>query len=428
MFKFLKNKIISKEAKIAVIGLGYVGLPIFLNFLKKNFYVIGIDSDKKKIDLLNKGKSYIKHIKLKKILKIKKLSFSSKFSDVKNSDIIIICLPTPLKKNFTPEMKYLRQSAKFLRNNIKKGQALILESTTYPGTTEEIYEPVIKSLNYNIGEEFFNVFSRKRDPGNKKFNIANTTKIVSGKTKNCIEIANLIYSSICKKIHSVPNIPTAEMTKLYENIFRSINIGLANEMKIILEKFNIDIYKVINAAKTKPFGFMPFYPGPGLGGHCIPIDPFLLSWKAKKKGLNTKFIKLSGVINRSMPLRVCKKAFKILKDNKIKNNKILILGLSYKKNIDDIRESPALEIIKILKNKKFKVDYSDPYFKQIPIMRNYKLNLKNKIIKPSSLKAYAAVILVTDHDNFNYKLIKKYSNIIIDTRGKFKNSKNIYRA
>ena len=188
------------------------------------------------------------------------------------------------------------------------------------------------------------------------------------------------------------------------------------------------IYKVINAAKTKPFGFMPFYPGPGLGGHCIPIDPFLLSWKAKKKGLNTKFIKLSGVINRSMPLRVCKKAFKILKDNKIKNNKILILGLSYKKNIDDIRESPALEIIKILKNKKFKVDYSDPYFKQIPIMRNYKLNLKNKIIKPSSLKAYAAVILVTDHDNFNYKLIKKYSNIIIDTRGKFKNSKNIYRA
>jgi len=430
MFKFLKNKIISKEAKIAVIGLGYVGLPIFLNFLKKNFYVIGIDSDKKKIDLLNKGKSYIKHIKLKKILKIKKnYHFSSKFSDVKNSDIIIICLPTPLKKNFTPEMKYLRQSAKFLRNNIKKGQALILESTTYPGTTEEIYEPVIKSLNYNIGEEFFLMYSPEReDPGNKKFNIANTTKIVSGKTKNCIEIANLIYSSICKKIHSVPNIPTAEMTKLYENIFRSINIGLANEMKIILEKFNIDIYKVINAAKTKPFGFMPFYPGPGLGGHCIPIDPFLLSWKAKKKGLNTKFIKLSGVINRSMPLRVCKKVFKILKDNKIKNNKILILGLSYKKNIDDIRESPALEIIKILKNKKFKVDYSDPYFKQIPIMRNYKLNLKNKIIKPSSLKAYAAVILVTDHDNFDYKLIKKYSNIIIDTRGKFKNSKNIYRA
>ncbi len=430
MYNLLKNKIVSKKAKIAVIGLGYVGLPIFLTFLKKGFYVVGIDNDKRKINLLKNYKSYIKHIKINKILKTKKnYALSTNISNVKKCDIIIICLPTPIKKNFSPEMKYLKQSAKMLRKNLKKGQAIILESTTYPGTTEEIYEPIIKNLKFEIGKEFFLMYSPEReDPGNKKFNISNTTKIVSGKTNKCKKLAILIYGSICKNIYSVPNIRTAEMTKLYENIFRSINIGLANEMKLILEKFNIDIYKVIEAAKSKPFGFMPFYPGPGLGGHCIPIDPFLLSWKAKKMGLNTKFIKLSGVINRSMPLRVFNKTLEVLKKNKIKNRKILILGISYKKNIDDIRESPALEIIKLFKNKNYKVGYSDPYFKKVPQMRNYNFNLKNKVISYSALKNYAAVLLITDHDKFNYKLIQRSANIIIDTRGKFKNFKNIYRA
>ncbi len=431
MHNFLKKKIETNKAVICVMGLGYVGLPIFLAFLKKGFKVIGIDNDSKKINLLKKGKSYIKHIKIDDILKLKKNNFvlSSNFSKIKNSDVIIVCLPTPIKKNLSPEMKFLNYSSKVLKKNLKKGQALILESTTYPGTTEEIYEPVIKSLDLKIGKDFFLIYSPEReDPGNKKYNIFNTTKIFSGKTKNCKVIGRSIYQKICKRVYEVSNIKTAEMTKLYENIFRSINIGLANEMKVILEKFNIDIYEVINAAKTKPFGFMPFYPGPGLGGHCIPIDPFILSWKAKKIGLDTKFIKLSGIINKSMPLRVFMKTNFILKKKNIRDKKILILGLSYKKNIDDIRESPALEIIKIFKSRKFTVDYSDPFFNQIPKMRNYNLRLKNKNITSSSLKKYAAVILVTDHNQFNYKMILKNSKIIIDTRGKFKNSSKVYRA
>ncbi len=430
MYINLKNKIKSKQAKISIIGLGYVGLPIFLEFLKNGFYVIGIDRDIKKIKLLRKGISYIDHINTDLLNKNKKnFECTNKFSEIKNADIIIICLPTPIKKNNSPEMKYLKSSVVSLRNNLKKGQALILESTTYPGTTEEIYEPILKKLGFKIGRDFFLIYSPEReDPGNKKFNIKNTVKVISGKTKNCKNIAYYIYSSICKKIHKVSNIRTAEMTKLYENIFRSINIGLANEMKVILEKFNINIYEVINAAKSKPFGFMPFYPGPGLGGHCIPIDPFILSWKARKLGINTQFIKLSGIINRSMPKRVFKKTRAALNINNIKKKKVLVLGVSYKKDIDDIRESPALEIIKIFRDKKFIVDYSDPYFKKIPKMRNYKINLTNKKLTSLLLKKYSAVILVTDHAKFNYNFIYKNSKIIIDTRGKFKDSPKVYRA
>ena len=429
MYKSLIKKINSKKAVISIIGLGYVGLPIFLEFLKKGYHVIGIDNDIKKIKSLKKGKSYIKHINTKILKKKKNYICSQEFSKVKEADIIIVCLPTPIKRNLSPEMKFLKSSAQSLYKNLKRGQALILESTTYPGTTEEIYEPIIKKLGFKIGKDFFLIYSPEReDPGNTKYNITNTIKIISGKTNKCLNIAKNIYSSICKKVYGVSNIRTAEMTKLYENIFRSINIGLANEMKIILEKFDINIYEVINAAKSKPFGFMPFYPGPGLGGHCIPIDPFILSWKAKKLGTDTKFIKLSGIINRSMPQRVFKKTQSILIKNKIFEKKILILGLSYKRDIDDIRESPALEIIKIFKEKKFQVDYSDPYFKKIPKMRNYKLKLINKNLTASILKKYSATILVTDHSIFDYDLIYKNSKILIDTRGKFKQSPKVYRA
>ena len=431
MFKNLKYKIQSKNAVISIVGLGYVGLPLVLQFLKKGFKVIGIDKDIKKIKLLQKGESYIKHISGKKISKIDKKKFfpTTDFSNISKADVIIVCLPTPIKKNFSPEMKFLKNSAQMLKKFIKKGQAIVLESTTYPGTTEEIYEPIINNKKFRLGNDFFLIYSPEReDPGNKKYNIENTTKIISGKTVNCLSIAQVLYGSICKKIHKVQNLQSAEMTKLYENIFRSINIGLANEMKIILEKFQINIYDVINACKTKPFGFMPFYPGPGLGGHCIPIDPFILSWKAKKLGVKTKFIELSGVINRSMPLKVFNKTKDVFNKLDIKKKSILILGVAYKKNIDDIRESPALEIIKIFKSKKYKVDYSDDFFNEIPKMRNYDLKLKSKKITSELLKKYSAVILVTDHDYYDYAKILKFSKIIIDTRGKFKEDRKVYQA
>lgn len=326
-------------------------------------------------------------------------------------------------------MKYLYQSVKLLKNNIKKGQAIVLESTTYPGTTEEIYEPMLKKLKMVIGKDFFLIYSPEReDPGNKQYNINNTIKIISGKTTKCKEIAKNLYLSICNNVFGVENIRTAEMTKLYENIFRSINISFVNEMKVILEKLDINIYSIIEAAKTKPFGFMPFYPGPGLGGHCIPVDPFLFAWKAKKEGLDAQFIKLSGKVNRLMPKRIYLKTVEILKKKQIKNKKILILGLSYKKNIDDIRESPSLEIINFFKKNNFSIDYSDPFFLKIPKMRNYSFNFKGKIISKKMLKNYAAVIIATDHDKFNYNLILKYSNIIIDTRGKLKDHKKVFQA
>lgn len=431
MYNQLIKKISTKKATIAIIGLGYVGLPLAIQFLKKNFKVIGIDNDKKKINLLKRSKSYINHLKVENILKDKKNNFNCTLNmhEINNADIIIICLPTPLKKNFSPEMKFLRKSAYLMKNFLKKGHGIILESTSYPGTTEEIYGPIIKKLKFKVGKDIFLMYSPEReDPGNKKFNIGNVTKIISGKTSNCLSIATILYSSICKKVYRAPNIQTAEMTKLYENIFRSVNIGLVNEMKLVLEKLKICVYDIIKAAKTKPFGYMPFYPGPGLGGHCIPIDPFIFAWKAKKLGVKTDFIRLSGRINGSMPLYIVKKTLDILKKKNNLQKKILILGISYKKNIDDIRESPAIKIIKLFRKYKYKVDYSDPYFKKIPRMRNFNFNLRSKTINKLILTKYAAVILVTDHDKFNYEMIAKHSKILVDCRGRFKKSNNIFSA
>ncbi len=420
---------------IAIIGLGYVGLPLLNKFIQsKKYEVIGIDNNHQRIDSLKKGKSYISHISNLEIKLIKENSknLTSSYKVLKECHYIIFTLPTPLTKNKDPDMNYISSALESSKKYFKKNQLIILESTVYPGATEEYFIPVFEEQGFKVGKNIFLGYSPEReDPGNKNYNISNITKIVSGFSKNCTKKSEEIYNSINIKTKKVSSIKTAEITKLYENIFRSVNIGLVNEMKLISDKMKLDIHEIIDAAKTKPFGFKAFYPGPGLGGHCIPIDPYLLTWKAKQYDQNTKFIELSADINNSMPNFVIQKINDGL--NQIKknfsNSKILIIGVAYKKNVNDLRESPAIKIIKELVNRGSKVFYHDNFIK------NLNIKSKKKIIKINSVKIEKTnllnsdlVCVVTDHDYINYNLIKKFSRIIVDCRGKYKNKRNILKA
>lgn len=432
----LLKKVKRKEFKVGVIGLGYVGLPRSIQFCKKKIQVYGIDTDQNKTKILKKGKSYITNVKndeIAKNIRKKLLIPTSDFSCIKKLDVIIVCVPTPLDKKLKPNLNFIKGTFARIKNFLRKDQLVCLESTSYPGTT---HETIITHLinKFNLGKNFYIGYSPERnDPGIKDIYINNIPKLVSGYSKNCLEITEHVYKIIFKKTVPLRNIRLAEMTKLYENIYRAINIGFVNEMKKVCTKMNIDIDEIIKAAKTKPFGFKAFYPGPGLGGHCIPVDPFYLTWKAKEYNIKTEFINLAGKVNRSIPNWVVNQLKIHLKHkrkiNSLKKKKILILGIAYKKNINDCRESPAFEIIKILEKNKSIVDYSDPYFDIIPKLRNYKFKLRKSIIlKSSILKQYDATILVTDHDKFDYKLISKNSKLILDTRHVFdkKNKKIIY--
>lgn len=425
-YKYLKKKISSKSFNLGVVGLGYVGLPLLLAFAKKSIKIFGIDNDILKINKLNNGLSYIKNIDKKEIINNKKkIQFSTKYNLLKKCDVIIFCLPTPLTKNFEPDMSYVSNSFDQTLKYFKKGALIILESTTYPGTTEDLFAK--KLINkFTIGKDIFLGYSPEReDPGNDIFTIEKITKIVSGYSKTCVDLVDSLYSSITKT-YKVSNLKTAETTKLFENIFRSVNIGLVNEMKIICDKMNLDVHEIINAASTKPFGYMEFRPGPGLGGHCIPIDPFLLTWKAKEFGINTKFIELSGQINSEMPRYVCEKIINYFTKIKIKKKpKILILGLSYKKNTDDIREAPSLKIIEILNKSNYDIVYYDTYFPKFPKSRNCNFKKKKYDIYKNKMKDIDLVALITDHDNFDYNFIFKNAKHIVDTRGKFKKSKKV---
>ncbi len=426
----LEIKIKKKKALIGVFGLGYIGLPRCIQFARKGFKVIGFDIDLKKIKLLKSKKSYLTTIEDKQLNLINKnLNVTNDFSYAKKLDIIIFCLPTPLKKN-RPDLSYIKITLQKIKKYLQKDQLFILESTSYPGTTEEeILEPLKKK--FKIGKNFYISFSPERDDPGRKINTYKVPRIVSGFTNKCKNLSRSLYKNIFKTIVDVETIKIAEMAKIYENVYRAVNIGLVNELKKIAYKMNIDVHKVIEAAKTKPYGFSAFYPGPGLGGHCIPIDPFYLSWKAKQHGIKTEFIELSGKINKSMPNWVVSILSKNLNKAKFRNKtKVLVLGVTYKNNINDTRESPGLKIIDILLKKNFSVSYSDPFVSSLGKYRDYNFSkMKSVKLNKNNLKKFSAVVLVTDHDKFNKKLILENANLVIDTRNFFKeNNQKIIKA
>jgi UDP-N-acetyl-D-glucosamine dehydrogenase len=441
-----KNKILeffsSRSCSVGIIGLGYVGLPLSIRFSQEGFKVIGFDIDKEKVNLLNDQKSYIKHIKEDDIITMIGNGFlaTTDFSKVLDIDAIIICVPTPLNLKNEPDLSYIHSTLKNIKPYFKRNQLLILESTTYPGTTEEEIVPFVEAPHessrsassqpgFIIGENFYIGYSPEReDPGNKNYTTKTIPKVVSGHTENCLELTKALYDQIVDQTVSVSSPRVAEMTKIVENIQRAVNIGLVNELKMVADKMDIDLYEVIDAAATKPFGFIPYYPGPGLGGHCIPIDPFYLTWKAKEVSINTRFIELASEINSSMPKYVVSLISDILSkvSKSVKGSKILILGLAYKKNIDDTRESPSFVIIDMLLRMGALVQYSDPYISKTIKTRKYDFNLKSVKISKKTIKEFDLVVLCTDHDDVDYNLINNESNLILDTRGRLSKTNNAF--
>ena len=431
--KNLIEKFNSNTAVVAVIGLGYVGLPLVFALYGK-FKVLGFDVDQSKIESLNNNCSYIKNFTDADIVKLNqsgKFQASCDLNILRQADAILICVPTPLTKNREPEMSYVLKTADTISKILHKGQLIVLESTTYPGTTKELLQPILESTKLKAGQDFFLGYAPEReDPGNKKFTAIDIPKVVGADDPISKRIIIALYAQVAPEVVPVSSTATAEAVKILENIFRCVNVALVNELKIIFDKMNINIWEVIEAAKTKPFGFMPFYPSPGLGGHCIPIDPFYLTWKAKEYGVATRFIELAGEINNSMPRYVILKLRDALDDRfaKVLNgSKILIVGMAYKKNVDDIRESPALVILKELINKKSYVDYFDPYIAKIPKMRAYPelFNIFSISLTIENVQKYDAVIICTDHDNIDYQLLIDNSKLIIDTRNATNNDCNI---
>ena len=418
----LIDKINSKKAKIGIIGMGYVGVPLGIEFANNSFEVIGFDTDDEKVEKINLGKQIMKHISQESMGKfIKKGSkATTNFDKLKNVDCAIMCVPTPLDIYEQPDMSYVKKATTSISKNLKKGQLIILESTTYPGTTKEIIKPILEKSGLSAGKDFFLAYSPEReDPGNKDFSVARIPKVIGGLTPACLNVANELYSNIIEKTVKVSSPETAEATKLMENIFRAVNIAMVNEMKLILERMNINIWEVIEAADSKPFGFMPFYPGPGMGGHCIPIDPFYLAWKAKEYNTEAKFIELAGEINRKMTENVAHRIGKALNDHSksVRKSNILILGVAYKKDIDDMRESPSLKIINLLKFKGAKISYHDPYIKNAEELEYVELNKEN-------LERADAVLIATDHSNVDYEMVGKHAKIVIDTRNVMAKVKN----
>jgi UDP-N-acetyl-D-glucosamine dehydrogenase len=429
----LLERIQKKEAVIGVFGLGYVGLPIALCFAEAGFTVIGFDSDPAKPKLLSEGQSYLKHIQACRIKAAIESTFSvtTNYAQATQLDAIIICVPTPLNKYREPDLSYVKNTVSQLLPHLQARQILSLESTTYPGTTEELVRPLIESKGFIIGQDYFLVYSPEReDPGNTEYSTKTIPKVCGGETPTCLNVGVKLYESIIDTVVPVSSTKTAEMTKLLENIYRAVNIGLVNEMKIVADKMGINIHEVIDAAATKPFGFTKFTPGPGLGGHCIPIDPFYLTWKAREYGVHTRFIELAGEVNRAMPEWVVQKTVDALNGHgkAVKDSKILILGLAYKKNTSDSREAPAFEIIAKLKGKGAIVDYSDPHIPQFPEKRDYSFNMHSIEINKVNISTYDCTILVTDHDNFDYEILANCSKIIIDTRNCFANAENIVQG
>ncbi|RUO19629.1 UDP-N-acetyl-D-glucosamine dehydrogenase [Aliidiomarina iranensis] len=421
----LIQKLTSKTAVIGVLGLGYVGQPLLLRYSDIGFKVIGFDVDEEKVRELNSGHSRIEHILDEKINQAVQTGFEATidFSRVAECDALILCVPTPLNKYREPDMSYVVGTTDMLKPYVRAGQVVSLESTTYPGTTEEELLPRIEESGLKVGEDIFLVYSPEReDPGNPNFETRTIPKVVGGHTGACRDVGIALYEPAIDQIVPVSSTKAAELTKLLENIHRAVNIGLVNEMKIVADRMGIDIFEVIDAAKTKPFGFTAYYPGPGLGGHCIPIDPFYLTWKAREYGLHTRFIELSGEVNRAMPEYVVSKLMDGLneKGKSLKGSRVLVLGIAYKKNVDDMRESPSVEIMELIEAKGAVVAYSDPHVPKFPKMREHNFNLLSVELSEVTLKEFDAVVLATDHDRFDYDEIYAHAQLIIDSRGKYR--------
>lgn len=415
----------NKEALIGIVGLGYVGLPLMLRYNAIGFRVLGIDIDATKVSKLNAGESYIEHIAEDKIKSALTSGFeaTTEFSRAAECDALILCVPTPLNKYREPDMSFVINTTDALKGYMRAGQVISLESTTYPGTTQEELLPRVQESGLVVGTDIFLVYSPEReDPGNPDFETRTIPKIIGGDTSACLEVGIALYEQAIDQVVSVSSTKAAEMTKLLENIHRAVNIGLVNEMKIVADRMGIDIFEVVDAAATKPFGFTPYYPGPGLGGHCIPIDPFYLTWKAREYGLHTRFIELSGEVNQAMPEYVLGKLMDGLNDSgkALKGSKILVLGIAYKKNVDDMRESPSVEIMELIEAKGGVVAYSDPHVPVFPKMREHHFELSSEILSADNIASFDALVLATDHDKFDYELIKQHAKLIVDSRGKYR--------
>ncbi len=418
----LMDKILDRTATVGIIGLGYVGLPLLIRFGEAGFPLLGFDVDSRKIDALLHGKSYIKHIPMEPInrfLGARQLDVTLSFDRLAEADCILICVPTPLTEKMEPDLRYVLTTTETVAQHLRPQQLIVLESTTYPGTTDEIMLPRLQQDGLKVGEDFYLAFSPEReDPGNKSFHTGNIPKVVGGITPQCLERARTLYEFAVTKVVPVSSTRVAELTKLLENIYRSVNIALVNELKVLTHRMGIDLWEVIDAASTKPFGFTPFYPGPGLGGHCIPIDPFYLSWKAREYDFTTRFIHLAGEINVSMPYHVLEQTVEALnQDSKCLNgSKILVLGVAYKKDIDDDRESPSYAIMDLLLERGAQIFYNDPHIPKLKPGRKHQYRLESVELSEELLREMDAVMILTDHSAYDYGWIAEHSTLVIDTR------------
>ncbi|HEY5720289.1 MAG TPA: nucleotide sugar dehydrogenase [Gammaproteobacteria bacterium] len=427
-------KLNDRTAVIGILGLGYVGLPLALRFAQVGYKVLGLDIDPLKEQRIRAGRTYIEHIPDAAIQAATASGFeaTTDFTRAAEADALILCVPTPLGDHREPDLSFVIDTLESVLPHLRPGQVVSLESTTYPGTTEEELRPRIEARGFTVGEQVFLVYSPEReDPGNPNFTTRTIPKVCGGSTPACLEVGLALYAQVIDRVVPVSSTQAAELTKLLENIHRAVNIGLVNEMKTVADRMGIDIHEVIDAAATKPFGFVPYYPGPGLGGHCIPIDPFYLTWKAREYGLNTRFIELAGEVNSAMPAWVVGKVAEGLNRQRkaLHGSRILVLGIAYKKNVDDMRESPAVEIMEQLQARGAEVAYSDPHVPVFKKMRRHRFDLSSTPLTPEALQGFDAVVVATDHDAFDYALIRQHARLLVDTRGRYRDrAENLVRA
>jgi UDP-N-acetyl-D-glucosamine dehydrogenase len=419
----LLSRIRRKQFTAAVMGLGYVGLPLAVEYADAGIHVIGIDLDGVKVRAIREGRSYIDDVSSEAIrgaVEAGRLRATSDFSAIAEADTVNICVPTPLRKTKDPDLSYVMNAAEQVAKYLHRDMLIVLESTTYPGTTDELLVPMFEEKGFKVGRDIFLAFSPERvDPGNRQYTTKNIPKVVGGATPQCTKIAAALYGGVLERVHPVSNATVAEMVKLLENTFRSVNIGLVNEIALMCNRMGIDVWEVIDAAKTKPFGFMPFYPGPGIGGHCIPLDPFYLSWKAKQFGFESRFIELAGVINGQMPHFVVGKVVDALNRfrRSVNGAKVLVLGVAYKRDISDVRESPALDILQLLGLKGAKLSYCDPH---VPALSEHGIRMKAEKFTAATLRKADCVVVVTDHTAFDYRMIARESKVVVDARNALK--------